>query len=122
MAQPAKKKKEPTDELYPAEEQGILPRETEDEQAEAMDLGEEDEEVYSKKGRELLEEDDELEPWEEGFMEGATDAGQLGKDALTGEPLMDVEDVSELEFDGKLYRFVNEENAQKFLKKQKEKK
>ena len=60
MAQPAKKKKESTDEVYPAEEQGILPRETEDGQEEAMALGEEDEEVYSKKGRELLEEDDYL--------------------------------------------------------------
>ena len=63
------------------------------------------------------EEDDELENWEEGFMEGATAAGQLGKDALTGEPLMNVEDVVETEIDGKVYRFVNEDNAQKFREK-----
>jgi YHS domain-containing protein len=47
-------------------------------------------------------------------MEGASQAGQLGKDALTGEPLMDVENVVEAEIKGKSYRFVNEENAQKF--------
>ncbi len=126
MARTNKKKKTDEEdnnskEIYPAEEQGILPKETEEEQGKAMGLGEEDEEVYSKKGRELLEEDDEIETWEEGFMEGASDAGQLGKDALTGEPLLDVEDVYELEFNGKTYRFVNEKNAQAFLKKQKEK-
>lgn len=121
MAKSSKKKVNHDDEVYPAEEQGILPEETEEEKGEAMDLGEEDEEVYSKKGRELLEEDDEIETWEEGFMEGATESGQLGKDALTGEPLMDVEDVYELEFNGKTHRFVNEKNAKAFLKKQKEK-
>lgn len=122
MVKSTRKKKESEDEFYPAEEQGILPKETEDEQGQAIGLGEEDEEVYSKKGRELLEEDDEIEPWEEGFMEGAADAGQLGKDALTGEPLLDVENVYEMEFNGKTYRFVNEKNAKAFLKKQKEKK
>lgn len=122
MVKSTKKKKESEDEFYPAEEQGILPKETEDEQGQAIGLGEEDEEVYSKKGRELLEEDDEIETWEEGFMEGAADAGQLGKDALTGEPLLDMENVYEMEFNGKTYRFVNEKNAKAFLKKQKEKK
>lgn len=106
--------------LYPAEEQGILPEETEDEQETAMKLGEEDEEVYEKKGREKLEEDDEIEPWEEGFLEGATGAAQLSKDALTGEPLTD--DVYEIEMDGKFYRFANKENAKKFKEKKKKEK
>ncbi|MBI2102929.1 hypothetical protein HYT55_03765 [Candidatus Woesearchaeota archaeon] len=121
MAKSSKKKNSDSEKLYPAEEQGILHEETEEEKGEAMDLGEEDEEVYTKKGRELLEEDDEIDTWEEGFMEGATDSGQLGKDALTGEPLMDIEDVYELEFNGKTHRFINEKNAKAFLKKQKEK-
>ena len=80
-----------------------------------MEHGDVDEDVYSKEGREKLEEDGEIEPWEEGFMEGAAQAGQLGKDALTGEPLMD--DVVEAEIKGKLYRFVSEENAKKFREK-----
>ncbi len=104
---------------YPSEEQGILKTKSEDDEEKAMIEGNEDEEVYTSKGREKLEEDDEIETWEEGFMEGASDAGQLGKDALTGEPLMDVEDVYELQFNGKMYRFVNEKNAKKFLEKQK---
>ncbi len=107
---------------YPADEQGILKPKTSDEKDQVMKLGEEDEEVYTAKGREKLEEDDELESWEEGFMEGATDAGQLGKDALTGEPLLDVEDVVELEFEGKMYRFVNQKNARKFVEKRSAKK
>ena len=104
-------------EVYPAKEQGILPEKTSEEKKQAMEHGEEDEDIYTKEGREKLEEDSELSPEEEGFMEGATAAGQLGKDALTGEPLMDIEDVVETEIDGKTYRFVNAENARKFREK-----
>ncbi len=110
-----RKKKEKKD--YAAEEQGILKEQTSEEIEQDMEHGEKDEDIYTKEGREKLEEDDEIEPWEEGFMEGASEGGQLGKDALTGEPLMDVEDVVETEIDGELYRFVSEENAEKFRKK-----
>ncbi|MEW5896714.1 MAG: hypothetical protein AB1668_03420 [Nanoarchaeota archaeon] len=107
--------------LYPAEEQGILPEETSEEKEWGMRKGEEDEDIYKKEGREMLEEEDaEIEPWEEGFMEGAADAAQLSKDALTGEPLKD--DVYEAEIDGKFYRFVNKENAKKFREKKKKEK
>ena len=112
-----KKRKENDEEVYPAEEQGILPDETSEEKSDAMEHGEEDEDIYSIEGRDKLEEDSEIEPWEEGFMEGASQAGQLGKDALTGEPLMDIEDVVETVIGGKTYRFVNEKNARKFRKK-----
>ncbi len=117
MAKKNKKKgKEPEERDYPAEEQGIMPEETSEEAEEDMELGEKDEDVYSEEGREQLEEDDEIENWEEGFMEGAEGAGQLGKDALTGEPLMGEETV-ELVIKGKKYRFVNSENAEEFRKK-----
>jgi hypothetical protein len=93
-----------------------------EEMKEEMAQGERDEDTSTDEGREQLVEDDEIEPWEAGFAEGASNEGQLGKDALTGEPLMDVDDVVETEIDGKLYRFVSEENAQKFReKKNKEK-
>lgn len=112
-----KKRKEDEEEVYPAEEQGILPDETSEEKSDAMERGDEDEDIYSVEGREKLEEDSEIEPWEEGFMEGASQAGQLGKDALTGEPLMNIEDVVETVINGKTYRFVNEKNARKFREK-----
>lgn len=107
-------------EVYPAEEQGIMPEETSEEIEENMESGELDEDVYSEEGREKLVEDDEIDPEEEGFMEGAAGCGQLGKDALTGEPLMDIDNVVEIEIGGKRYRFVNAENAQKFREKKKE--
>lgn len=109
-------------EVFPAEEQGILPDETSEEHELAMDLGDEDEDIYTEVGRKKLEADDEIEPWEEGVMEGATGLGQLGKDALTGKPLMDTDEVIEMELDGQLYRFVSEKNAIKFREKMMKKK
>ena len=105
------------DDVYPAEEQGILPDETSEEHELAMAVGDEDEDVYTEEGRKKLEEDDEIAPWEEGVMEGAAGIGQLGKDALTGKPLMDTDEVIEMELDGQLYRFVSEKNAIKFREK-----
>tara|TARA_Y100000310_G_C20613942_1_gene779563 strand:- start:739 stop:1083 length:345 start_codon:yes stop_codon:yes gene_type:complete len=106
-------------ENYPAEEQGIEKEKTSEQIEQEMEHGNKDEDVYSEEGREHLVEDGEISPEEEGFMEGAAQAGQLGKDALTGEPLMDVENVVETEIDGKVYRFVSEENAQKFRDRKK---
>ncbi len=121
----AKKKSKDEDEkidVYPEEEQGILPKETADEKKMKMKLGEEDEDIYTPEGQEEEVEEDEIEPWEAGFMKGASGAGQLGKDALTGEPLKGRE-IIEMEIAGKLYRFVNETNAAKFkIKKLKENK
>lgn len=45
--------------------------ETPDELKEEMDIGEKEEDVYTEEGREQLVEDDELEPWEAGYAEGA---------------------------------------------------
>lgn len=109
-------------EVYPDEEQGVLPEKTPDEKKAGIMHGEKDEDIYEEEGREVQVDEDEIEPWEEGFMEGAAGPGQLGKDALTGEPLRDVEDVVEAEIGGKTYRFASEENARKFReKKEKEK-
>ncbi|MAF99423.1 MAG: hypothetical protein CMH61_02315 [Nanoarchaeota archaeon] len=115
-----KKKKKDADEkveLFPSEEQGILNEQTTEEIKDSMEHGDIEEDVYTAEGREQLEEDDEISNVEQGFMEGASGAGQLGVDALTGEPLMDIEDVVETQIDGKKYRFVNQENARKFREK-----
>ncbi len=116
---PVKKKSKDVDEkieVYPEEEQGILPTESSDEKKMKMKLGEEDEDIYSTEGQEEEVEEDEIEPWEAGFMEGASGAGQLGKDALTGKPLVGRK-VVEAEISGKLYRFASEENVRKFKEK-----
>jgi len=109
--------KEKEEKFYADEEQGILKDETSEEVEQEMKRGEKDKDIYSEKGQELLEEDDEIEPWEEGFMEGASNLGQLGKDGFTGEPLRDKEGVVETKLEGKVYRFNSKENARKFLEK-----
>lgn len=108
---------EEPEEIYPDEEQGIVPEDTPEEHKAHITAGEDEEDVYSEEGREALEEDDEIEPWEEGFVEGAHDAGQLGKDALTGEPLLGIDKVVEMKIGRKTYRFANKKNAEKFKEK-----
>ena len=120
MVKKNKNKKNIEDEdYYTDEEEKLFPNKNDDDEDKELDmeLGKIDETVYTKEGRENLEEDSELEPWEEGFMEGASDSGQLSKDAVTGEPLMGVDDVVEIEIEDQTYRFVNKENAEKFKKK-----
>jgi len=117
MEHKKEKKKSSTERDYPAEEQGILPEEISEEIEEDMDMGEKEEDPYTPEGREKMEDEDEIDNVEEGFMEGASGGGQLAKDALTGEPLMGPEEIVELEIEGKVYRFVNSENAEEFRKK-----
>ncbi len=116
------KSKNNTDEkvkVYADEE--LLPNETTEQIEEDIKVGEKDEDIYTKEGRKVQEDEDEIEPWEEGFMEGASGPGQLGKDALTGKPLMGADNVYEVEHEGKLYRFVSEKNAEEFMKKRNKK-
>ncbi len=94
--------------------------ETSEEKKAAIEHGEKEKDPLTKEGREYMVEDDEMEPWEAGFAEGASEEGQHAKDALTGEPLMGVDNVIEAEIDGEIYRFVSEENAEKFRKKKSE--
>ncbi|MBI4980632.1 hypothetical protein HZC30_03705 [Candidatus Woesearchaeota archaeon] len=103
-------------EKLPDEEMKITKRTKDDIEAE-MKSGKADEDVYTKEGEELLEEDDEIEPWEEGFMEGAADDGQLGKDALTGASLINADNIFEVEIEGRNYRFISEKNAIEFMNK-----
>jgi|SRR3989338_9754207 len=119
-ATPKKTNKTKTDntkskkELYKNEDEG---NETPEVRTTKMRSGEKDTDIYTEEGRDLLEEDDEIEPWEEGFAQGASGEGRLGKDALTGEPLMGADNIIEAEIDGQLYRFVSEKNAISFQKK-----
>lgn len=88
--------------------------------AEILDDEDLNKDIYDEDTLEDLEENDEIEPWEEGFMQGANKQGQLGKDALTGEAILDPKKVFELKLKGKIYRFNSEKNAQKFKEKLKE--
>lgn len=118
----SKREKEEYRKTYPDEEQGILKEKNLLQKEEEIVSGERDEDIYTKEGRDVIEEEGEVEPWEEGFMEGASDLGQLGKDALTGQPIMGAENVIELEFQGKMHRFVSEKNAEEWMKRRQKKK
>jgi hypothetical protein len=111
-------KTEDNEETYPSEEQGIDTEKSGEEEDLEMDEGEKEEEVYSKKGREKLTEEDEIEPWEEGFMEGASDKGKEGHCPVCGKPLSeDKEEIIEKEIDGETVQFCSEKCAKKGLTK-----
>ncbi len=78
-----------------------------------IETGEKDEEVYTKKGRAKLVEDDEIEPEEEGFMEGAEREGKNAKCRKCGKILVD-EDFVEKEIDDEVMRFCSSECAEEY--------
>lgn len=92
--------------------------ETSDEFDEELHTGEKATDVYTEEGREDLVEGDEIEPWEEGFSEGAEQKGELGACAHCSKPLKQEEkNVVEREIDGELYWFCSDKCAGKGLKK-----
>lgn len=81
------------------------------------------EEIYSDKGREKMLEDDEIEPWEEGFMEGAEGGGEKAKCANCGKVLeQDSMNIIEKEIDNELKWFCSEDCVEKYEKKKLKKK
>ena len=94
-----------------------LPIENSDEQRRLkIKEGELIEDIYDKEALEQLEEDDEIEPWEQGFIQGTLNH-HLAKDALTGKPIINADQAYELRLGGDLYWFENEHNAQEYLKR-----
>jgi len=94
-----------------------------EEQEAEMEEGTKEEEVYREAGREKLKEDDELEDWEEGFMEGAEGRGEQHCCAECGKLLGEEKtEVVEREFDGEIKWFCSAEHAQNYADKLKKKK
>lgn len=82
---------------------------------EEKEESEENRDIYSEEGREELVEDDEIEPWEGGFMQGAEGGGQGAKCRKCGKMLGDKNFV-EKEIDGDVLRFCSEDCANKYDK------
>ncbi len=78
------------------------------------DVAEDD--LESEEAREEATEDDELEPWEEGFLEGATGDGQLGKCANCGDMITEKNCV-EKKIEEELHRFCSEKCLEKYEEK-----
>lgn len=107
-----------SDKYAPAKEQGILKEESPEEKEMDMETGEKDEDVYTEGGREKLSEDDEVDAWEEGFMEGAEGRGELAKCAHCGKVLSQSKrKIIEREIDDELYLFCSPECAEKGVRK-----
>ena len=126
----AKKKSNNNDEESAEPEEKDIVEEDTDETPEQigedMEKGKKDEDVYSEEGDEKLVEDDEMEDWEEGFMEGAKGRGGKTSCAYCGKMVSEnKKSIFEREFDGELKVFCSEEHAEKYaerLMKQKGKK
>jgi len=122
-----RKKKVPTEkEEFSDEESFAEEDETPSEKLQSeMESGKREEEVYSEEGREKLVEDDEIEDWEQGFMEGAEGRGEQASCAYCGKLLgEDEKNIVEREFNGEIKWFCSAEHAQKYaerLEKQKQK-
>lgn len=110
--------------IKPEKEEFLEPEEhaeTPDEFDKELHANEKEESVYTEEGREDLVEDDEIEPWEEGFSEGAVDRGEKGECAHCGKPLRQEEKkVIEREINGELYWFCSDGCAGKGPKKKTE--
>ncbi len=87
-----------------------------------MEQGKKAENVYSEEGREKLAADDEIAPFEEGFMEGAEGRGKKNSCAECGKQIAeDDENIIEREFEGETKWFCSEQHAENYAKKHKEK-
>lgn len=73
----------------------------------------EGEEIYSEEGRATLVEDDEIEPWEEGFMEGADGGGQNAKCRKCGK-ILTKRDIVEREIKGQIGWFCSDDCADEY--------
>ncbi|MCX8147172.1 MAG: hypothetical protein N3D84_01755 [Candidatus Woesearchaeota archaeon] len=98
---------------------------TREEKRQKMERGELDEDVYSYEGREKELEDDEIEPWEQGFMLGAKGPGQGAKCRKCGKILINMDEVFEKKIEGELCFFCSEKHIEEYekeLKKRKQRK
>lgn len=104
------------EDVYPDEEQGIVPRKAPEVRRQAMAQGEEDEDAYDDEGLEALRDDDEIEDWEAGFMKGAKGKGQMGTCAHCDKVLQSKSKSIERIIDGELTFFCSPPCASKGVK------
>lgn len=70
--------------------------------------------VYEEKERDELEEDDEITPTEEAFMEGYEEEEKVAECSKCGKTLLEMKGAVEREFKGKHYRFCSEKCAKTY--------
>ena len=80
----------------------------------AMEPSERGEDIYEEEDRGKLLEDDEIEPWEEGFMKGAEGGGQDAKCRKCGKVLVGPEEIIEKKIKDHILRFCSDLCADAF--------
>lgn len=104
------------EELVGEPNQFLEPEEHEDTHLEHkmdIDAGKQEADVYTEEGREVLTENAEIEPWEEGFAQGAEGRGHLAVCAHCGEVLSgDPEKDVEREYSGDVLVFCSDKCAE----------
>ena len=75
--------------------------------------------IYEESSRDELEEDDEVTPEEEGFMEGYEEGSKSSICPNCGKVIVEKEDVVEREVNGEHYMFCSERCADGYKKKKK---
>lgn len=101
------------EDTYPDEEQGILKRPSPDQRRLQIGSGEAEKDVYEDEDLEELREDDEVDDWEEGFMEGAKGKGGLANCAHCDKPLPAKAKVVEKVIDDERFFFCSPQCAGK---------
>lgn len=76
--------------------------------------------IYDEDGMNQAMDADEIDPEEEGFMQGYEEDEEVVKCALCKSILDSKEDTIELEIDGEIHRFCSNNCAEKFSKNQEE--
>ncbi|HLD42949.1 MAG TPA: hypothetical protein VJB08_03095 [Candidatus Nanoarchaeia archaeon] len=84
-----------------------------------MEDNQREEDVYTKEGREKLVEDSEISDLEEGFMEGAANAGSGAKCRNCGKILIDADSVVEKEIDDEDMKFCSDHCSESFEQRRK---
>lgn len=84
-----------------------------------IELGEKEEEIYDDEARESLLDDDQIEPWEEGFMEGAEMDGQDAKCKKCGGAITK-ENAVEKKIDGEICYFCCNKCLEEYEKEHEE--
>ena len=93
-----------------------MKKKTKEEVMRDMEIGDKEEDIYSKEGREeLLEDEDEISDVDEGFMKGY-DEGQKMAECCTCRKVLD-KDIVEEELDDEVYRFCSSKCASAFEEK-----
>ena len=88
-----------------------MPKDNDDEKLENEPETEDGDDIYEEKERDKLEEEDEITPTEEAFMEGYEEEEKVAECAKCKTPLLEMKGAVEREYKGKHYRFCSEKCA-----------